>query len=373
MQIGRRRLLAMGACAVASGCSLPRGAANGRALLASATKDKDGNFAVYEVTQPFLQSLSQWPMTGSGPAGDWLAGGSGRGATTIRAGDRLDIVVWDNSETSLLATNGTKQVVLNGIMVANNGMIFVPYLGHVTVAGRTMESARTELQNQFITIAPSAQLQLNHASGRNNSVDVLGGVGQSGSYPLIDGGNTVLGLIAQAGGVSPTLTTPTVRLVRGGHTYVTTLDRLYENASLDTAVRGGDRIIVDQERRKFVALGAAGREQIVVFPSDRLNALDAVAAVGGVNDTRADPKAVLVLREYPPAAVRDGVSGPSAPRVVFVIDLTTADGLFSARRFLVHPDDVLYVSESPATGFASLAQIAGSVFTITRQVEVVGN
>jgi polysaccharide biosynthesis/export protein len=369
MRIGRRHLLAMGAGALLAGCNLPRGAANGRALLASATKDESGGYAVYQVNQPFLHRLSQWPVTGNGPSGGWLAGGSGRGTATIRPGDKLDIVVWDNSETSLLAASGAKQVALTGISVSGDGKIFVPYLDRVSVAGRTTEAARADLQDRFTTIAPSAQVQLSMAAGRNNSVDVVGGVARPGSYPLADGSLTVLGLIAAAGGVNAALATPTVRLVRGGRTYVTTLDRLYQNASLDTGLVGGDRIIVDQERRKFVALGAAGREQIVTFPVDRLNALDAIAAAGGVNDFRGDPKAILILREYPADAVKDGLFGPSAPRVLFVINLTTADGLFSARRFMINPDDVVYVSESPVTGFATVTQIAGSIFNITRQVE----
>ena len=47
--------------------------------------------------------------------------------------------------------------------------------------------------------------------------------------------------------------------------------------------------------------------------------------------------------------------------------MTTADGLFSAGRFRINPDDVIYVSESPLTAFNSIAGLIGSVFGLASQ------
>ncbi len=371
--IGRRHLLAIGAGALLSGCSLPRGAANGKAILSSAAKDEASDYAVYAVSREFMSRVSDWPMTGSGPRGSWVSGGGGRSAGTIRAGDKLDLVVWDNAETSLLTAPGARQVPLTQISVASDGKIFVPYLDRVQVAGKTAEAARTEIQERLITIAPSAQVQLSMSPGRSNSVDLVGGVGKPGIYPLSDGSLSVLSLIALGGGASASLSHALVRLTRGSSTYVTSLERLYEDPDLDTVVQGGDQVIVLEDSRKFLALGAAGREQIVKFPSDRLTALEAIASIGGVNDTRGDPKAILILREYPARAVSDGIRGPEAQRAIFVIDMTTADGLFSAARFRVNPDDVIYVSESPLTAFNTISGLIGSVFGLARQVDSVAS
>ena len=365
--IGRRHLLAIGAGLLLSGCSLPRGAANGKAILSSAARDETSDYAVYEVSRAFMDRVSDWPMTGSGPRGAWISGGGGRSAGTIRAGDKLDLVVWDSAETSLLTAPGAKQVPLQQISVASDGKIFVPYLDRVHVAGKTTEAARTEIQEKLTAIAPSAQVQLAMSPGRGNSVDLVGGVGKPGSYPLTDGALTVLNLIALGGGVGSTMLHPLVRLTRGGKTYVTSLDRLYEDPDIDTVVQGGDQVIVLEDSRKFLALGAAGREQIVKFPTDRPTALEAMASIGGVNDTRGDPKAILILREYPARAVSDGIRGPEAARAIFVIDMTTADGLFSAARFRINPDDVIYVSESPLTAFNTISTLVGSVFGLAKQ------
>jgi polysaccharide export outer membrane protein len=41
------------------------------------------------------------------------------------------------------------------------------------------------------------------------------------------------------------------------------------------------------------------------------------------------------------------VEGPPQERVVFTLDLTKADGLFSAGKFLLQSGDLVYVTESP--------------------------
>lgn len=364
---GRRGVLMLGAGLALSACSLPRGAAQQQQILSSIAQDPEGGYAVYPVTRDLLPRLAQWPVTGSGPAGGWIGAGAGRTERRIAAGDRLDLVIWDNAETSLLTAGGQRAVPLSGVSVSGDGRIFVPYLDRVEVAGLTPEAARLRIQDGLRPIAPSAQVQLSLASGRANSVDLVGGVARPGNYDLTDAGLTVLSLIAQAGGPQGSLARPLVRLTRGGRSYVTTLARLYAEPALDTDLRGGDKLMLEEDPRSFVALGAAGREQLVPFPADRPDALQALAGMGGVNDQRADPKAVLVLRDYPARALGDGRSGPEAARVIFVIDLTTADGLFSARGFTVHPDDVFYVSESPVTSLATVSQIVGQILGVANQ------
>ena len=76
---------------------------------------------------------------------------------------------------------------------------------------------------------------------------------------------------------------------------------------------------------------------------------------GGPSEARADIKGILILRDYPQAAVRaDGVKGPEKQRVVFTVDLTSADSLFAARELEVHPGDLVLVTESQMVGVNSL-------------------
>ena len=91
--------------------------------------------------------------------------------------------------------------------------------------------------------------------------------------------------------------------------------------------------------------------------------------IGGVNQEMANPKAVLVLRAYPQAAV-DSVSqkGPPKARMVFAFDLTTADGLFSAGSFLIQDRDLVLVTESPLVNTTNAVRLFTGIFTGSRTV-----
>ncbi|MDA0962177.1 MAG: hypothetical protein O2898_04575 [Proteobacteria bacterium] len=137
--------------------------------------------------------------------------------------------------------------------------------------------------------------------------------------------------------------------------------------ALDTRLTGGDKVFVEEDDRFFLSLGAAGREAEHPFPRDHLTAIEALAIMGGVNDARADPGGVLVLRDYPASAVR--AAGPSQRQVVFTLDLTTADGLFAAREFPIHHGDLVMATESPVTNLRTVLGLIGSAFGVVNAVE----
>lgn len=379
----------------ASACSLPRGAAMQSEILtvpASAAPD----FAVYPVTRALLPALQSWPAEGARPARDWISHRPGPLSTTIRPGDRLSLVVWDPEENSLLSTPGQKVVDLRAAQVSPEGTVFAPYLGEITVSGMTPAAARTHIQSYFEEIVPSAQVQLDHQPGRLNTVDLVGGVAKPGTVPLPDGNFTIMALLSQGGGVAAGIVNPQLRLVRAGRTYRISLEQLYDDPGLDTTLQGGDKVFVEEDDRQFLALGSTGREAIVPFPQDEVSALEAVTLSGGVNDNRANLKGLLILREYPagavtppaaaPPQITDGAArapvvsepwlaqgGPMHQRTIFVIDLTTADGLFSAGKFAVQPDDVVLATEAAVSNVRTVFGLIGNVFGIAAQTSVLAN
>ncbi|MEX5728046.1 polysaccharide export outer membrane protein [Rhodovulum iodosum] len=360
----RRQVLVLGAASLLSACSLPRGAAQENEILGSTKDDALAGYAIYQVSRAFLPQVAEWPTTGKRPMGGWIARQRGPSGQVIAAGDQVNLVVWDSDENSLLTSPEQKVVQMNGMTVSPNGALFVPYVDEVYVAGMTPSAARAKIQAQLEAIIPSAQVQLSLASGPRSSVSVVGGVGRPGTYPIVDRDMTVLSLISQGGGVLPSLRNPLIRLVRGGDLYVTSISRLYDNPGLDTTLRAGDKVIVEEDPRYFLALGAGGSETLIPFPKDDVSALDAMALIGGVADNRADPRGILILREYPASAIRAGMRGPREQRVIFTIDLTTADGLFSAGKFAVNPGDLVYISESPITSVDTISRIVGNFLAL---------
>lgn len=348
-------------------CTLPRSAPVQKEMLRGANSDK-ADFAIYEVTRAFLPSVAQWPSTGSQPNYKWIGHAGGFSGERIAAGDQIDLTIWDSSDNSLLTSPEQKVVGLKGSKVTPSGEIFVPYLDKIRVAGMTPDSAREEIQDRMEAIIPSAQVQLTLTPGRKNSVDLVGGVSKPGSYPLTDRNTTVMSLLSQGGGAATSLDNPLVRLNRGGGTYAISLARLYAAPGLDTVVRGGDKIVIEEDPRYFIAVGAAGKQNLFPYTRARITAIEALATIGGISSTRANPKGVLVLREYPPSALSAGTRGPRKTRVVFAIDLTTADGVFSAGKFQINPGDVIFPTESPITTAQTIFSLIGSVIGLGNQV-----
>jgi len=357
---------ALAAVAILGGCaSLPRGAALESEIVSSA-QQKEAGFAFYPVTRALMPVIAGWPELGEQAHSGWPAATPGAGGLIVAPGDVVAVTVWDSENNSLLAAPQQRAADLGKMTVSPAGRIFVPYVGEVRIAGMSPESARAAIQQQVIEIAPSAQVQLQMASGRSNTVDLVSGVARPGSYPLPDRNYSVLSVLSQGGGIPAGMRNPRIKLQRGGKLYAISANRLYDNPGADSILLGGDKIIVEEDRRFFMSLGAAGKEDVFYFTDDRLTALEAISRIGGVADARADPRGILVLREYPASAVSRGTAGPDQPRVVFSIDLTSADGLFSAGKFRIFPGDLVLATESPVTSVRTALSLVGSAFGVVR-------
>ncbi len=355
-------LLALGLFLATCG-RLPAGGPVSEEVLKGADAVAPG-FAVYPVTRAFLPTVAAWPATGKQERLAWIGHSRGPRTQIIQPGDLLTVQIWDSSDNSLLTSADQKVIQLADVTVAANGSVFMPYVGNISVIGLTPDLAREKMQSALEIIVPSAQVQLSMAQGRSNSVDLVGGVGSPGAYPLPDRNFTVLSLLAAGGGVRTDLNNPQIRLLRGGAIYGTSVDKLLNSPQLDTLLRGGDQVFVEADQRYFLSFGAANEEDLHIFSKDDVSAMDAVSIMGGFKDSKADPQGLLILREYPPSALRTGVRGPRQTRVVFTVDLTSTDGLFSARRFLIHPEDLVMVTESPVNDALTISNIIGNVFGV---------
>ena len=322
------------------------------------------DFAIYPVSRAFLPTIAHWPATGKTERLGWIGNSKGPRHQLIQPGDSLNIRIWDSSDNSLLTAPEQRDIALPDVEVSSSGVIFLPYVGKVSVSGLTPDLAREELQVALETIIPSAQVQLGLVEGRYNSVDLVGGVATPGTYPMPDRNYSVLSLLAAGGGVRNDLNNPQIRLVRGGQIYGTSVSRLLDQPSLDTRLRGGDQVFVEEDNRYFLSFGASGEQDLHPFTKDTLSAMDAVAIMGGVNARLADPKGLLILREYGANAIASGQRGPRQRRVVFTVDLTSADGLFSARNFDIQPDDLLVATESPINDALTISNLIGNIFGV---------
>ncbi len=349
------------ALALLGACALPRGAPTPYEVLGSANVAHDAPIQVVPVTRESLATLARWPQPEGLSRMNWPRNPGRPTARTIRPGDRLELAVWDSQTSSLITTEAQRVANLQAMIVPATGRVFIPYVGEVPVAGLTTDVARREIEKRLHPAVPDAQVQLTVIPGSDNTIDVVSGVARPGRIALPETSPTLLAVLAEAGGIAPTLRNPLVRLTRGGRSFTIAARTLYSDPAYDIVLQGGDRLIVEEDERSFIALGAAGRQQEIPFTQDSIDALTALSAIGGLNPSRAHLNGLMVLREYPEAAVRADGTGPEKPWVVFTFDLASAEGLFAARHFKIAPGDVVLATESPLPGIAQLIGIARNV------------
>ncbi|MGP9791653.1 polysaccharide biosynthesis/export family protein [Roseinatronobacter sp. NSM] len=352
--------------AVVAGCAVPRGAPSRREVLSDMDAPQ-ADFALELVTRDRLPVYAQWGHDATHVTANWPAGGAVPQDQRLAPGDQLALRIWDAGESSLITAPGAQFADVSNVVVTGSGHVDLPYIDSVHVGGLTLQGARAHLQDKLTAIMPSAQVQVEVVQGRRNSVDVLGGVASPGSYPLKERNLPLTSLLASAGGVVNGLQNPQVQITRGGDVFRRPLRQILEKPALDAALRGGDRVLVTADPRSFKAIGAAGREDVIGFDADTVTALRAISLMGGMDDSRADPKGILVMRRYTPERVNPE-TGPPHTHVVFSFDLTSASGMFSADEFPLYDGDIVMATQSPATTTQRVLGLFGSFMGFGRTV-----
>ena len=296
---------------------------------------------------------------------------------TVRPGDVLGLTVWENVDDGLLSGATGAATILEEVQVDSDGFIFVPYAGRVRATGNTPNQLRLLITERLQEQTPDPQVEVRRVAGDGATVSLTGAVGGQGVYPIERPTRTLSTMLAQAGGVSIEPEIARVSVIRGNQKGQVWYQDLFRNPELDIALRGGDRILVEEDTRSFTAIGAVSGQSRVPFESQDLSALEAIAQVGGLMPLSSDPTGVFVFRNEP-AEIAGQVLGRTdlqgAQRMVYVLNLKDPNGIFVARDFVIRDDDTLYVTEAPyaqwtktislisggLTPFANVATLTGS-------------
>jgi len=371
-------------CAVAFGlvgmmlasCGLPRSGPTRDEILEGANEVSAGVHVVH-VTDPVAEAARS--MTSLGFDSSFLNAPASR-ADRIAAGDTLSITVWENVDNGLLASVGQKVTQILEIQVDQNGMIFMPYAGNIRAAGKTPEEVRRIVTEKLEDQTPDPQVEVRRLAGDGSTISIIGGVAAPGVYPIEASTRRLLAMLSRAGGVIVEADIAQIRVQRRGQTGSIWLQDLYDNDMANIALRSGDKIIVEEDRRSFTALGAAGMQRRVPFTQRSLNVLEALAEVGGLNASLADPKGIFVFREEP-SFIANRVLGrtdiTSPQRIAYVVDLTQPTGMFIARDFDVRDGDTVYITEAPFVAWNKIITATvgslGAVDSVVNTADILAN
>ncbi len=358
---GATALALAAAVAGLAGCGLPRSGPNKSEIFKGSVL-RQGDAFIVTVNSRVTRATSVVPSLGFS---DSFKNAGILGSDSISPGDKLGLTVFENvKDDPLLGNTGQRVAQLTEIEVDGQGNIFVPYAGKIKAAGQSTDGLRNILTEKLDSQTPDPQVIVQRLAGDGSTVTISGFAGGQGVLPIERPTRTLLSMLAKAGGVSIEPETAIIRVTRGMESGRVWLLDLYSNPELDIALRAGDEITVERDSRKFTALGATGSQQLVKFETQTLSAIEAIATVGGLSTSSADPTGVFVFRNES-SAIANAVLGRNDlqgdQRFVYVLDLTQPTGMFEARDFLVRDGDTVYVTEAPFTQWTKvLAAITGT-------------
>ncbi|MGB3688380.1 MAG: polysaccharide biosynthesis/export family protein [Jannaschia helgolandensis] len=357
---------------VASCGTLPRSGPNKREIYAGSVIN-GGDAFIVSVNPRVTAATAVTPALGFSSE---FRNASALGADTIRPGDTLGLIIYENVEDGLLTNAGASASLIDEVQVDSAGMIFIPYAGRLRAAGNTPEALRRIITQRLDEQTPDPQVVVRRLAGNGATVSVVGGAGAQGVFPIERPTRTLTAMIAAAGGVAISPEIALVNVSRGARTETAYLSDLYKNPSMDIALRDGDTIYIEQDTRAFTVLGATGAQNRMEFETEVISAIEALAQVGGLNANLANPTGVFVFRNEPEEIAeavmgRDDLTGTQ--RLVYVLDLTEPNGMFDARDFIIRDGDTIYVTEAPIVAWnRSVAAIFGSLGQIRSAATTVG-
>ena len=323
------------------------------------------------------QSFSQFPQSGRNYFG------------TVDSGDMLDVMIWEAPPAvlfgSVLNQNGSGSSQLTSLpeqMVSEAGKITIPFLGAMTVRGKTPEQIQREIVNRLKPMANQPQAMVRLVKNNSANVTVLR-QGNSIRMPLTAHGERVLDAVAAVGGVSENAEDISVQLTRGSQVKTISLETLAAKPQENIVLRSGDVVSLLNNPLSFTALGAVGANKQVKFSAKGLNLAEAIGRMGGLIDTRSDPRGIFIFRYLPFDSLSQSEQQIWASRgygrgteipTVYRMNLLEPKSMFWLQRFPIQNRDVVYVSNAPLAEFQKFLRIIFSISSpVTSTVNSVNN
>jgi polysaccharide export outer membrane protein len=295
----------------------------------------------------------------------------------IGIGDVIGVTIWEAGSQPLFASAAPAQMAVAGgashgvalpdLTVGSDGCVSIPFAGRVPVAGRSLPAAQAAIESALHGKAQQPQVLVSFVRSLANSVTVVGEVTGGGRIPLSAHGDRVLDVLASAGGMRAPGYETWIGLSRDGVTTSVPLTQVLADARENIVLRPGDALLVSRQPETFTAFGATGHNAQFSFDSGHVNLMQAVAKAGGLDDSRADPRGVFLMRREP-RALADALAGgdevggtePTVP-VVYQLDLMRANSYFLASDFQLRDGDVLFVSTAPVTELQKFLLLVGLI------------
>lgn len=260
-------------------------------------------------------------------------------------GDLLKVRILEAGSPTLYVANSGD---LGEVQIDEDGRIFLPHVGSLAAAGKTIAELRSDISGRLRTVVRNAQVDIRPGELRSKLVSVQGNVAKGGTYTIARGRTRLGALLGEA---APTLDHPEmmdVTVRRDGLSGTVRLADIHKDPSQDIALRPGDSILLTERVEHVTVLGAAGLQGQVRIAERNFSVADILGQARGLSPEAADPRAVFLIRSEP---------GQATP-TVYQFEMRNPETVALASRFVVRDQDALLISNAP---FAQTRQLLSSV------------
>ncbi len=272
----------------------------------------------------------------------------------VGPGDVLRITIWEPAPQQGGIFTGARSPDLAAV-VDQDGTISVPYAGRFSVRGLSLPLVETEIAGRLKGKAYNVQVSVQFADNVTSTVYLQGEVGHPGRFALTPGGNKLMSVIASAGGPKLQPHEAIVQVRRYDKTFSSDLYRIMNDPTLNIQLSPGDDVLISRRQDMFYAFGATRKVGQIPFSQHTTSLLQAMGAISGLQDERADPQGIFIFRREPkelasklPQPSTQVASGDTIP-VVYRVDMENPYSFFILDTFPVRPSDIVYVSNAPMT------------------------
>lgn len=251
----------------------------------------------------------------------------------IGPGDILTIIVWGHPELTI-PTGEFRNAEQSGTVVAEDGTIYYPFVGILSVAGKTTREVRDLLTAPLSKVIEWVQLDVRVAAYRSKRVYVVGEVAKPGLREITDIPMTMVEAINRSDGFTEHADPANITLTRQGETFRVDLQALYENGAVDQNIplEPGDIVNVpDRQLNKVFVMGEVKNPGSFIMNKRRKTLAEAIGDAGDVLQASANPQQIFVMR------------GQIGQPEIYHLDSRSPDALLLADRFPLQPRDIVYV------------------------------
>lgn len=341
--------------ALASGCAiLPReGPLSGEIE----NQSEQSEYLVVDVDASIVSGLSAYSSIGLERS--FSSSSHYSPISTIGPGDVLSISVFEADKGGLFSGPEGNGKSFSHVVVDRRGYISLPYVGTININGKTPFQVQDIVVKKLEGKAIQPQAMVNIATNQNNVVTVSGDVSKPGIYPLSSNGMRLLDVVAMSGGTRYPARETFVTLQRGNNQGTQLIKTIIDQPRENVFIRTGDRIFVSHDPKRYTVLGAVKKPSIYKFEAEKVSALEAVAAAGGLLDMRADATGLFVFRYEDPKLLEklgieyNQIISGHVP-TIYRINMKHAKSYFYAQSFNLRDKDSLYVSNAQSVQISKM-------------------